>query len=293
MDRPNVPNEFYGGQHHLYGCFKEYARNFGDSEDSATELIRILHRELKTTHVWYDRITKKWRYEFGVPIDRLPNDYIVYGTDQSPDVEHLYLAVRTANHRLKPQDLIKWLERIADRAKHLHVLVEMRPAINLSLSTKANFEVSGLAEGNTTLDWMVIPAEKPNILLDVKHRQSSQIKHLKQIIPGIERGEQQIVPKAPDPSDLFKSTLKKFSESDGTDNLQGVWAHVEIKEDRDKLATYFKSLPANRIHFLILANWENEATIIARASKHIEHLETVFSIIQSAKFLTHDYSDSR
>jgi hypothetical protein len=58
--------------------------------------------------------------------------------------------------------------------------------------------------------------------MDVKNRRRSLIDHMTQILPGIQAGQEMIVPDSPDPSDLFRDTVEKFLQVDRSVCLQGV-----------------------------------------------------------------------
>jgi hypothetical protein len=110
-----------------------------------------------------------------------------------------------------------------------------------------------------------------------------------QILPGIQAGQEMIVPDAPDPSDLFRDTVEKFLQVDRSVRLQGVWVHPGIKEDRRKLRDYFAGLDEFRVHFTILADWADDATILVRDCADAEYLMAVFSLEASDRFVTSEY----
>jgi len=76
--------------------------------------------------------------------------------------------------------------------------------------------------GNKTNDWFVEPTRGRPVLMDVKNRRRSLIDHMTQILPGIQAGQEMIVPDSPDPSDLFRDTVEKFLQVDRSVCLQGV-----------------------------------------------------------------------
>jgi len=181
-----------------------------------------LLKGIREAAVWRDRLTGLWRYEYGEPYDDLPGDEVIIGTDQWPDIRRLYLGVRAANYQVGEPQLLGWLERLAVPAKHLDVLSEMRPIIKLREGTSARFEVVGHGMGNKTNDWFVEPTRGRPVLMDVKNRRRSLIDHMTQILPGIQAGQEMIVPDSPDPSDLFRDTVEKFLQVDRSVCLQGV-----------------------------------------------------------------------
>jgi hypothetical protein len=128
--------------------------------------------------------------------------------------------------------------------------------------------------------------------MDVKNRRRSLIHHMMQILPGIQAGQQMIMPSAPDPSDLFRDTAEKFLEVPRGVRLQGVWVHTSIKEDRRRLEDYFERLHELRVHFAILADWADDATILVRERADAEYLKAVFGLEGSDRFVTTEYADS-
>jgi len=290
--KPRVPREFYDERHHVYGVFVRVAEEQEDPKELAEELTRLLPKGIREAAVWRDRLTGLWRYEYGEPYDDLPGDEVIIGTDQWPDIRRLYLGVRAANYQVGEPQLLGWLERLAVPAKHLDVLSEMRPIIKLREGTSARFEVVGHGMGNKTIDWFVEPTRGRPVLMDVKNRRRSLIDHMTQILPGIQAGQEMIVPDAPDPSDLFRDTVEKFLQVDRSVCLQGVWVHPSIKEDRRKLRDYFAGLDEFRVHFTILADWADDATILVRDCADAEYLMAVFSLEASDRFVTSEYRDS-
>jgi len=291
MAEPNVPLEFILERSHIGGVFREIAAKLGHTDQRAERLTRILPESLRTAPVWRDRLTNLWRYDYGPPYDALPGGQLVLGTTQSPEVRSLYRSVHAAESRLGSEELLKWLARLPDPAKHVDVVVEMRPVVGLAASANAHFE-AGHGEGNKTIDWLVEPKAGRPLLLDVKNRITDPLDHLRQVMPAMQAGRNPGKPNAPDPSALFRNTVEKFRPESRLAQLQGVWIHTEIKQDRNRLTAYFRGLDASRLHFAVLADWDDDATILVRDESDAPYLEKVFGVMGSSRFVADDYGDS-
>lgn len=120
----------------MHEAFKNVGIEHGDSHSYAQELANLLPKPISTAPVWFDNLTRLWRYEYGMPLDHLPEDMIVVGTHMYLPVTELYSAVRIADKRLTSTHLIEFLERLSNKAKHADVVFEMRPIKNLKSSLK-------------------------------------------------------------------------------------------------------------------------------------------------------------
>jgi hypothetical protein len=292
VGRLSVPPDFVAETTHLYGAFRQVAESFEHPREVVEELVRDLPAGIRSSPAFLDVMTRMWRYDYGEAFDRMPNDQTVSGTNRWPAVIFLYVASFAAHLRLDSEQLKVWLARLEDPAKHLSVVIEMRPIINVPPDVPAQFEVAGRGEGNKTLDWIISPPDKRPILVDVKDRTVSLLKHLAQIMPAMQEGIDPPVPTAPDPKDLFRDTVTKFRAVDRTVQLQGAWIHAGVKEDRAKLLAYFDSLDQGRFHFAILGGWEPDATILARSEADRDYIAETLCIEPSDRFYSDEYSDS-
>jgi hypothetical protein len=215
----------------MYEAFKKLAIEYGDKEAYAIELLKLLPQSLKEAPVWFDNLTSLWRYEYGLPIDRMPEEMVVVGTNMYLPVSELYCAVRIADKRLSRIQLLEFLERLSDKGKHADALFEMRPVRDINAGLRASYEVSGLGVGNTTCDWQV-KGKFINVVFEVKNRSKSLVEHLKQLIPDLNKGASQTLPTAPSPADLFKSVENKLQERCYVLQLQDVWFIPTSKRTR-------------------------------------------------------------
>lgn len=283
-----MPEFFIDDYSNLAERFEICSKENGIPIETVKQLLRLLPERLRVAPVWLDRITKIWKYEYGLPI-KLPEDMILVGSNQFP-VNELFKAMSIAIERLSDSQLLTYIKRLESPEKHSDVLFEMRPLAEVEKEVIAEFEVEGFGPGNTTLDWKVT-GEGIIIIFDVKNRIKSFIIHMEEITPSMNRGEDRFEPNPPDPADLFKNTEKKFLPADFHNKIQGVWIHTQIKEDYGKLREYFeKSLDKDKLHFAVFSDWQKDATILARDSSIIEKLTRIFKIELSDRFTADDYT---
>ncbi|OGD17951.1 MAG: hypothetical protein A2Y69_07020 [Candidatus Aminicenantes bacterium RBG_13_59_9] len=197
-----IPPQMVGDKSTMYDEFRNLAADYGDKETYAIGLLKFLPEPIKEADVWFDKLSKLWRYRFGLVYDRLPEGTIIDGTNTNLPVKELYSALRIANKRLSHVQFLRFRERLSSIEKHQDVLFEMRPVKDLSPSFKLMYEVPGL--GEKTIDWQV-KGKVINIVFDVKCRTKSLIEHMTQIIPGLNRGNKNFTVSAPNPGDLFKN----------------------------------------------------------------------------------------
>ena len=108
-----MPKELVGDRSNMHDAFIRCASEYGDSKDYAVELLRLLPQELKQASVWFDKLTSQWRYEYGIPFDRMPEGTIISGTNVHLPVSELYTSVRIADKRLKRDQLLTFLDRLS------------------------------------------------------------------------------------------------------------------------------------------------------------------------------------
>src|SRR4029078_8684539 len=132
-----------GEMSHLVDAFLKLAEKNGQEREEATALFKLLPQEVKSARAFSDKLTMRWRYDFGKPLEFHGSNQVLLGTHQWPEVEHLYLALRAMAQKVPSTALMKYLGRLADRSKHQEVLFEARPLFYLVEGTAAEFEVVG------------------------------------------------------------------------------------------------------------------------------------------------------
>lgn len=281
----SLPKGFYLGPTHFIDAFQEVATSLGDTKETAQELFGLLPRELKFAPAFFLLLTKRWCYEFGEVFDRLPQNQIVLGSEQFPEVENLYLGLRAVDKHLSRSQLLAFLEKLGNPAKHLETLAELAPLLRILANVKPSYEVQGYGHGNRRIDWLFTPQVGIPILVDVKYRIIDLIQHLSQMIPALNAGEREFPPPELDPSILFKDTVEKFIPRSSSNYLQGVWIHAHVKQDESKLEGYFKNLDAERLHFAILCRWRSSAYILCRDSIDKNYISGFFDLNLSNTFV--------
>jgi len=102
----------------LETIFIRLALDINIPEDDARYLFRLLPKPLQEVPAFHDRLTRLWRYDFGIPIDRLPGDYVVIGTHMFPLVDRLVRVLHMACRRVSEPKLSRYLHRLSDAMKH-------------------------------------------------------------------------------------------------------------------------------------------------------------------------------
>jgi hypothetical protein len=265
MTKPTIPQQLYIATNHLLGAMEIIAEKLGHGPQQAERVFRLLPLELKNCPVFLCALRRIWRYEYGPPYT-LPNSKrLLVGVDQCPPVEWLYRAVLVMEQHLLASQLIRYIECLKDRSKHLEFLVEAVPLTMLSGSPSVEYEVTGYGVGNKTIDFLIKPAQTTPVLLEVKCR-------VKELIEKIEhRG-------IPDASSLFKSTEDKFRANETSTFLQGIWVHSILAYHLSDLKSIFENLDPQKIHFAILACWDKKAFVLSRQENIRELVGTIFKL---------------
>jgi hypothetical protein len=225
----------------LRNCLRYEYRNAKFNDQGFDDFISIIPVNLLTARCFLDKITKKWRYEFGLPSDLSKIKKTLWGTLMWPLVNTLFESIKCASQRLTLEEIRKYMRRLSDVNKHQDTLVEMFPLQKLSPDILVNFEIAGA--GNKDIDWEIGPIDGRYIRIDVKNR----IKDLYDMLDNSTIQEPQH-----DHNLLFKSVESKFLESDPDKFLQGVWVVTQIKQKLEKLYQAFDALPASKVHFAII-----------------------------------------
>jgi hypothetical protein len=271
--------ELVGGTDTLPRQLEADARATGVSDADIAALMAILPSNLLHAQCFEDRLTGLWRYEFGEPyyLERL--NQLLWGTHMWVPVSHLRRALDCLLARASAEKQRAFLIRLDDRQKHLDVLSEMIPLLNVGKEVGTDFEVTGYGHGNRTIDWLVGPINGREILLDVKRRSIDLIGQIDQLTEG------QAVPEpGHDPAVLFRSVESKFVGANPANRLQGVWVVTDIQQEGSGLTNAFHNLDSAKVHFAILGDWERDVHILVRRGEDRDFLRNVFGLQQSARF---------
>lgn len=255
----------------------EVAAVGGLGAEQARALIASIPSPLADAEAFLDRDTTLWRYEFGEPF-RLEGELVV-GTHMWPPVEELYSAVSAAVRLLPADKLSAYMAVLNDTARHPTALAEMMPVARVPADTQVAFEVAGHGPGNTTVDW-VIEVSTRRLLLDAKSRTADFIKQVRRAdVEGF----------MPEPdhdhSLLFKSLEKKFHAADPDAQLQGAWVTTHIKQNVYDLQAAFDVLDASKVHFAVLGDWSNDATLLVRREQDSQFILDTLRIERSSRFV--------
>jgi len=273
---------FHNKTSNLRDMFLVFAREFSDPPETAEKIYTLLPDPIKKAVVVQDKLTNLWRYKFGEIYDRLGNKQVAIGSPQFNCVKYLYQGVKLAEKNLDGKQLEEFLGRLSNSHKHLEVLFEMRPVLSIDSSTSVSFEVLGHGAEGKTIDWLILCKNNTKVLVEVKLRHKGLVSHLKEVS---KQSEEDPKYPAPDPSDLFRSTSEKFETCKDQSILQGVWANTQVKEDKIKLFDFFRGLDDTKIHFLILSDWKEDATVLTRNDSQKEQLRKIFKYVESDRFV--------
>lgn len=264
MNREYIPREFIKNTNHLLGAMEIVAAKYPEYECSVEDIIRILPQSLKETFVFQDATTDVWRYAFGEPYT-LDNGKTVYGTDHCPPVEWLFRCVYLMGKFLKDSQLLKFLERLGNKSKHLEALIECSPLLVLKNKTNVDYEVTGFGVGNKSIDFLIKPENGVPVLIDAKCRIREVIRKLPT------RGK-------PNPERLLESLQEKFKPNAPESYLQGGWIYSILKFKKNELQQVFDSKDTERLHFIILAFWDKQAYLLCRNPRIEKMVKEVFNL---------------
>lgn len=256
----------------------EEATASGLTNEFTKSLIGSVPEPLVSACAFLDKFTGLWRYEFGVPYDIAKSHF--WGTHMWVPVAHLFTALCCANAQLPEAKLSHYLSRLAVPDKHRAILVEMIPAIKVTSAVAIEFEVAGLGVGNRTVDWVFRPHNGRTVMLDVKMRTADFIAQAEEIATDISAQEP-----VHDSALLFRSIEKKFMPANPRMQLQGAWICTDIKQHEENISLAFAALCADRVHFAILGDWENDAYVLARRPEDRQYLLDLFRLVPSDRFI--------
>lgn len=254
----------------------QHAEGQGLSAERATEVVASVPAALIEAGVFFDKLSGLWRYEFGAPFEIAGT--LVWGTHMWVSVAHLYRAVITANARLPEQARTVYFARLSEPERHAVTLAEMIPGSKLSADLPAEFEVTGLGVGNSTVDW-VVHAPDRQVLLDVKCRSRDFIEQMAKEDDNKEMPEPEH-----DPALLFRSLDKKFLPASPDESLQGVWIATHIQQNVDALNIAFEALNPDKVHFAIFGDWEADVHLLVRRETDRTYLLDLFGATASNRF---------
>jgi len=246
----------------LKNCLLAEGEKRGEARAKTDLLISSIPIRILNSDCFLDKMTKLWRYEFGLPFT-VANGKYLYGTHMWPPVKYLFSVLSCAVNRLPERKRRDYFTRLTNIEKHWDTLVEFLPIIRLSDNVSFCHEApTGI--GNLNADWKIISNSGRTILIDVKRR----FRDLLEMASRIENGEKDPDETAPAPfhdvSLMFRSTENKFSASDPSQQLQGAWIETALKQEESELQKSFDLLDSSRMHFAILGGWEPGIKVLTK-----------------------------
>jgi hypothetical protein len=268
-----------GAHSTLLERFLAVATQLQDRSEEAERLFNLLPKEIQGVPTFFERLTSRWRYDFGTPIE-LSSNQVLVGTNTWPEVEHLYRCLTEVGSRVSPDKLSQYITRLSSRSKHQDVLFEARPLFSLARSVAVEFEVVGHGRGNRTIDWRLLAHDEVEMLLEVKFRLGDVARHINTVAPSLNAGLPEVPWGPGDPDPLFRDTYEKFLPADPHKRLQGTWIHHSIKVRRSALESYFQSIPDDLLHFAVLSGWDSGAYLLTRPAVDRGRLTAFFGITE-------------
>jgi len=143
MRIPRVPSELVADVASLPERLLATGSLRGLKTELIERLVSLLPKELRESPCFLCQLTNLWRYDFGVPIDRLPGNLVVTGTHMFTPVDRLLDVLVSAQSRLEEARLEDYIRRLSNPAKHQDVLAEFAPILRLKPDVPSQFEVTG------------------------------------------------------------------------------------------------------------------------------------------------------
>jgi hypothetical protein len=261
MDLPRVPPAIVGG------------------------IADLVPHPIRKIPCFLDRLTGLWRYDFGEPCVDLPRGGVVLGTQMYQEVDRLFDVLACAHRRLPDEVFQNYLARLADPKKHDDLIFEFAPILRLPVDMDASYEVSGLGEGNRTIDWLIKPKSGVSIALEVKNRP----KDLLESLVRLQAGERDVDGTAPAPLHdaglLFASLEQKFRPRDVSEMVQGAWIGTDLRQEESELMAAFARLDPTRVHVAFFGDWKDDAYVLSHSDFARQHAREVLGVRESRRFV--------
>jgi hypothetical protein len=87
-----------------------------------------------------------------------------------------------------------------------------------------------------------------------------------------------------DPAKLFRSVEAKFLPADPNTHLHGAWICTDIKQNEEVLLQAFMGMSEDRVHFVILVDWEDDVYVLVRRPEDYQFLLHLFRAVPSERF---------
>ncbi|MDL1980721.1 MAG: hypothetical protein LWX02_04455, partial [Deltaproteobacteria bacterium] len=270
-----ISPKFVGDKTPLNKCLADEGKNRGITSQEIDLLLSSIPLKILNVDCFFDKLTKKWRYEFGLPFT-VGNGQYLYGTHMWPPIEYLFSVLFSAIHKLPDRKQREYFSKLTNIDKHWDTLVEFLPIIRLSENTAFSYEVS-TGVGNLNADWGITSNCGRMILIDVKRR----FRDLLEVVDRIENGEQDPDGTAPAPTHdvglMFRSIESKFAQNDPAQQLQGAWIETALKQEETELQNSFSTLDGSRVHFAIFGGWKPGVKLLTKRPEDKKFLLDLFN----------------
>ena len=260
----------------MKSCLISEFKSTNTAPENIDSFISWFPNDLLAAKCFLCRLTGLWRYEFGLPSTLDKTKKLLWGTPMWPPVNTLLKVVLNAHLKLPQAKLEIYLQRLTDLKKHQDALVEMIPTFRINYPIQIDFEVTGYASGNKTIDWKIGPIENRQILLDVKNRN-------KDLYEMMDR-ENTEAPPQHNHSLLFSGLEDKFLHANPDQSLQGAFIFTSIMQESKKLHDAFNQLDSSKIHFAIIGNEKDDAYVLTRRPEDEIFLRKIFTLKPSERF---------
>jgi len=244
-------------------------------------ILNNLPSSILNSKCFKDPIKGMWRYEYGLPLDKLDNKKMAYGTHMWLKVEILVDVLILAHKYLNQDQLHQYMKKIEDVSRHRDFLFEFAPLMRLDDDIKVTYEPPGYCNNCTLIDWLVEKKDNPPILLEVKNR----IGDLALLLGSIQEGQSIAQPPEHDVSILFSSIEKKFRSCAASNMLQGAWIGTQLRQEKQELIAEYRKIDTSKIHFIVLGDHLNDVLVMASTEDVKKQVLITFKCIESERFV--------
>lgn len=280
-----IPEKLVGGVASLPDLMVALARMKGIRREEADRIVRLVPAELRSAPCFLDRLTAIWRYVYGRPFTGFPDGKVVLGTHMYHEVDRLFDVISCAQKRLTSKSLLDYLTAISDRAKHEDALVEFAPILRLDSDDYPVVEYEAPGAGDSTIDWRIRAPGRIDLLLEVKNRVGDLIEGLCRLQLNLQRGGDGSSEPVHDIDPLFKSIEKKFPTRRASEAVQAVWIKTGLKQEEAELNSAFSNLDPDRVHAVILGDWEDDVYILANDDGAKRAIMRALRVTESRRFV--------
>lgn len=165
-----APSFLVGVRIDIREALQQRAVETGLNNRAIDDILQLLPAPLVESPCFFNRLTREWCYDFGLPVDRLPGDQSAIGSPTFPSVRRLFELLQFASGRIAADERRRYLRRLEDESRHQDVMAEMLVALGFPTDASLGFEVDAETGNSRTIDWRITRSSHPPILLDVKNR---------------------------------------------------------------------------------------------------------------------------